>query len=150
MHRWVVALFAAFISISATAGAWGDGSFDNDDALDWVDRCTKRGSSKLVAATLNKAFGSGEIESADGSAVVVAAEVVAAAKGNPSPQLPPDLRSWLERQAKGELAQLSQIARRALVRVKNSKTSELAQLWEEGKTNRWTQRIAELEERLAK
>ena len=150
MQRLAILVFAAVVSIAATAGAWGEGSFDNDDARDWVGQCTNRGSPSLVAATLSKALGPGEIDAADGSTAVAAAEVVAAANGHPSPHLPRALASWLERQSKGELAELSPLARRALARVKDPKISELAQLWQEAKSSGWPHRIDELVGRLAK
>src|SRR5450755_543412 len=111
MNRLLVALAAFSVSLSAVAGAWGDGSFDNDDALDWVSQCTKSGEAKLVAATLNKALSSGEIDAADGASIVAAVEVVAAANGKPSPNLPSELRSWLERQPRGEITQLVPLAK---------------------------------------
>lgn len=130
------------------AGAWGEGSFENDDALDWVSQCTQSAGTKVLAATLTSALKAKYLEAPDGSAAVAAAEVVAATQGRADPALPKELRSWLERQPKAEFAALLPMARQVLKKVRNPKESELALLWSEGKGIRWESRIAELEARL--
>lgn len=81
----------------ACMGAWGYGSFENDDALDWVGDLTDGRSLKPVEAALDAALGaeadfgiSGEAEC--GSA---AAEVVAALGGAPSGDLPEEIAEWI-------------------------------------------------------
>ena len=126
----------------------GEGNFENDDALDWIGQCTQSTGTKVVSATLTAALKAQYIEAPEGSAAVAAAEVVAAARGKPNPDLPKELRSWLERQPKTELAALSSLAKQVLRKVRDPKASELRQLWSEGKSNRWESRIAELEARI--
>lgn len=143
------ALFVlAFFSMSAMAGAWGDGSFENDDALDWVVECTQSAGPQVVAATLNGAIKAKYLEAPEGAAAVAAAELVAAARGKPSPNLPIELAAWLQRQPKAQLASLAPLARQALGKVLNPEASELRQLWSGDKKDRWESRIAELEARL--
>jgi hypothetical protein len=148
MHRIIALLVSLILSSSAMAGAWGEGSFENDDALDWVSQCTQSTGTKVVAATLTSALNAKYLEAPEGSAAVAAAEVVAAAQGRASSTLPKELRVWLERQSKTEIAALSSMAIQALKKVRNPKSSELKQLWSEGKSKQWESRIAELETRL--
>lgn len=138
-----------FASI-AHAGAWGDGSFENDEALDWVADCVRSNSVTPVRDTLNGALRGKYLEAPEGSAVVADAEVVAAALGNPSPKLPAELRSWIQHQPAEQLAGLAPLARSAIARLRDPKVSELRQLWSEGKPNTWLDVITELESRLGK
>jgi hypothetical protein len=148
MNRIYALLVCILVSASAHAGAWGEGSFENDASLDWVSECTKSAGAKLVSGTLNAALKAEYLEAPEGSAAVAAAEVVAAARGKPSPDFPKELAVWLERQPKAQLAGLATLARQALRKVREPKTSELKQLWSEGAKNRWDLRIAELAARV--
>jgi hypothetical protein len=143
-------LLTLLVSSFAHAGAWGESSFENDDALDWVAECTQSKGIAPVTRVLDKALKAEYIEAPEGSAAVVAAEVVAAALGKPSAKLPPELRAWIQRQQPDKLAQLAPIAKRVLVRIQDPKVSELQQLWSEGKQSKWPAAIAELSARLGK
>jgi hypothetical protein len=132
------------------AGAWGTGSFDNDDALDWAGNCARATSVSPVVAAFEAAIRDKYVEAPEGSQAVAAAEVVAAALGKPNPKLPPELYAWVKRQSSAELAKLVPQARAALVRVLDPKASELRQLWSEGKPNKWPEAIGELQARLGK
>lgn len=142
------ALSLVLITGIARAGAWGDGSFENDDALDWGGECTSAKSVKPVSAALNVALRNKLIEAPDGAAAVAAAEIVAAALGQPSPKLPSQLRDWMKRQSSAQLVALAPNARSALTRVADPETSELAQMWSQVKANKWLESIAELQARL--
>jgi len=149
--KLIVSLIAwSMLTGTAYAGAWGDGSFENDDALDWVADCVKSATPVPVSAAIDAAVRSKYIEAPEGSAAVAAAEVVAAALGKPSSKLPSELRAWVQRQSTEQLAQLAPAARTALARILDSKVSELRQLWSEGKPNTWSQNIVELQSRLTK
>lgn len=134
----------------ARAGAWGEGSFENDDAVDWASECARSTGVKMVAAALDTAIKAKHLEAGEGSAAIVAAEVVAAAIGKPNAKLPKELNAWMRRQSKAELQTLVPMARQALRKVLDPKASELKQLWSEGRKNRWESSIAELEMRLAR
>lgn len=78
-------------------GTWGYGSFENDDALDWVGDLAEARSLKPVGAALDAAlsptadFGiSGEAEWG-----MAAAEVVAALGGAPVGDLPEEVTAWI-------------------------------------------------------
>lgn len=134
--------------IVANAGAWGEGSFDNDDALDWVATCVAARSVAPVKDALERALRNRYVELPEGSGAVVAAEVIAAAKGRPHPKLPAELATWTKRQPAGALAQLAPLAKRALARLRNPKVSELRGSWDEGNSAKWLKAVAELESRL--
>lgn len=148
MKRLLLLLGTLLTCSICLAGAWGPGNFDNDDALDWAGQCAASKGAGVVAATLQSALQAGEIEAPDGAMAVAAAEVVAAAKGKPGKALPRVLRDWLERQSKADIARLAPIARKAIVRVKDPKLSEMAQLWHESSDKQWLNMMAELEIRL--
>jgi len=142
----VVAFMAA--SPVAMAGAWGDGSFENDDALDWAATCSEAKSIAPVREALERSLHASYLEAPDGSEAVAAAEVIAAAKRNRMAGLPPDLAAWVKRQSPAALAKLAPLALRALKRVRDPKTSELRQLWDPVKPAKWITVITDLESRL--
>lgn len=143
------ALLAALLTCSVClAGAWGSGSFENDDALDWVSLCTAAKGGAAIASALNVAIHPGNLDVAEGAAAVAAAELVAAANGKPGEALPKTVADWLNRQPKQEIAKLAPDAKRALARVKDPRSSELAQLWSETADTHWRDTVANLEARL--
>jgi hypothetical protein len=135
-------------SSTALAGAWGEGSFDNDDALDWAAACAAAKSAAPVRETLERALRAKYLEAPEGSSAIAAAEVVAAAKGKANPKLPAPLAAWTKRQPARALSQLAPLASRVLIRVRHPKQSELRALWAEGDPAKWLAAIADLESRL--
>ncbi|SFN43433.1 protein of unknown function [Formivibrio citricus] len=78
--RFFFALFLMFFATTfAQAGAWGEGAFDNDDALDWVAQCTRSKDITPVSRALQAVLSTEYIEAPEGSAAIAAAEVVASA-----------------------------------------------------------------------
>lgn len=147
--RFLISLTVVLLlATQACAGTSGPGSFDNDDALDWIAECVAAKDAQAVTAALKAALGKGPLEAPSAAAAVAAAEVVAAARGKPAKGLPPELREWVERQAKPALTNLAPMALQALGRVKDPKISELRQLWAESQANPWLAAIADLERRL--
>lgn len=148
MKRALVASLLAVLPLLVHAGVWGEGSFENDDALDWVGQCIKAGTTAPVSAALAAVLDGRYVQAPDGSEAVAAAEVIAAAMGKPGADMPPELRAWMRRQPADELRGLAPMARRALSRVLDPKVSELSQLWAEARSTQWTEAIADLERRL--
>jgi hypothetical protein len=151
IKRFIVFSFASaslLFPILSFAGAWGDGSFQNDDALNWVRECVVSGNTQYISSTLDKALAAEYLEAPNGSAAVAAAEVVAAAKGRASAEFPEELQVWLNKQSKEKLQALSVLAVKTLRKVLDPKVSELKQLWSETGANRWDQGVVELEMRL--
>lgn len=148
VKRFSVLLATLLTSTVCLAGAWGPGSFENDDALDWATLCTASKGSAAIASALNVAVNPGNLDAADGAAAVAAAELVAATNGKPDSALPKELVDWLNHQSRQEIAKLAPDAKRALVRVKDARSSELAQLWDGSVDKHWIEAIANLELRL--
>ena len=68
-------------------GAWGIGTFENDDAGDWVDRLEESEGLTLLTETLAPAADpSGYLEAPTCTEALAAAEVVAALAGRPAPE----------------------------------------------------------------
>jgi Domain of unknown function (DUF4259) len=156
-RRWatniktVLAIFGVLLVSSLShAGAWGEGSFENDDALDWVAECVSSRGTSPIAESLNIVLGSDYVEAPDGAAALAAVEVVAAALGKPSAKLPPELRDWISKQSASELVRLAPDAQKVVDRISDVEVSELAQLWAEAEESNWQAAVAELSARLRK
>lgn len=129
-------------------GAWGPGSFENDDASDWVDDL--EGSSGI--GLLKEAFKAVEKnkfpESPDCCIAVAAAEVVAAAKGKPCADFPEALRAWLDSHKDiNAIKALDKVT--GLVLNKVQLKSELKEEWEESDDwLAWSKALNDLQNRL--
>lgn len=150
MHRIATLLLSLALACAAAAAPHGDASFQNDTALNWVRDCVERGNPEFLAEALQSAINSEFIERPDGETAVAAAEVIAAAGGQASTELPAELATWLQQQPHDSIAALLPQAREAIERVKDRKVSELSQNWSEQKDSLWPRRVAELEARLAR
>lgn len=117
---------------SAFAGAWDTGSFDNDDALDWVWELSESDDLSVVEDALQSAaVASDYLEAPTASMAIAAAEVVAALKGSPRPELPAEVTDWIKAHPLAVTDDLVRTARKAIENIKNVESSELAQLWTE-------------------
>ena len=148
MKRLAVALTFVLAFTGAHAGAWGDGSFENDDAMDWVNDCVHATSAAVVKAALDSVLAADVVEAPDASAAIAAAEVVAASLGKPSPAIPANLNAWLAGQPRAQIAAQAALAERALTKIEDPRHSELGQLWSEGKTNQWLSKVQALHARI--
>ena len=112
-------------------GAWGTGSFDNDDAADFVYDVESEGVDAIKAALLAASSNDDYLEVWDGTKAIAAAEFVAAANGDTS-GLDRTAREVFERFGRdlAALTALKEMARAAVERVMAPK-SELMELWEE-------------------
>ena len=134
-------------------GAWGTGSFENDDAHDWLNDFFDAPSMEAVeeALTTVAAFDADEyLEMPECGAALAAAEIVAALRGAPSSDLPADVTLWVREQRERDTsadARLVGLARRAVGRVKAD--SEMNDTWiNEATRQQWLTRVADLEARL--
>ncbi len=125
-------------------GAWGAGTFDNDDALDWLDDLMD-GADDAIRDAL-ESTGADPLEAPDASSALAAAEVVAAALGHPAADLPGEVSDWLEEHGTKQAAALAPLARQAVERV--SANSELKDLWDEGDPAGWNAAVDDLRQRL--
>jgi hypothetical protein len=126
-------------------GAWGAGTFDNDDALDWLDDLLD-GADDAIRDAL-ESTGADPLEAPDASSALAAAEVVAAALGRPAADLPGEVSDWLEEHGTKQAAALAPLARQAVDRVRQN--SELKDLWEETDPAEWTAAVDDLLARLS-
>lgn len=151
-ERIAVGLVVALLSGSASAGAWGSGAFDNDDALDFVAELARQRDPGLVYRTLQAARSRrGYLEAPEGSAAVAAAEVVAALNGHPRKGMPESLGRWMQGQKRPTKEQVS-LAVAAMGRVRGP-GSELNELWADAKPTdrqKWEAAMQDLITRLQK
>jgi hypothetical protein len=134
----------------AFAGAFGHGSFQNDDALDWVENELKESGMRAIQTALNAVLrmpAGDYLEAPACSAAIAASEVLAAALGRPAADLPSDAAAAAKRLPRPAAA-LWKDARAALDRILAK--SELRDLWSESKQfSEWKKTVEELKDRLA-
>ena len=112
-------------------GTWGAGSFENDDALDFLDELTAGADLGLVADAFQAVFDDEAFIEADEAQIAVAAgEVVAWLRGASGDSVPDELVDWRQTHAVTVDAGLVQRAVRAVEAVLHY--SALRLLWEEG------------------
>ena len=79
-------------------GAWGSGSFKNDDAMDWVWTLEGDTDGSVLRATLTPVAETSPddyLEAPDACCALAAAEVVAAGSGTPAIGLPEEVNRWV-------------------------------------------------------
>ncbi len=128
-------------------GAWGTGSFENDDALDFLAGLDEEEDTDAVLDALDAVADADYLEAPEASVAVAAAEVVAAMLGKPAPRLPKELAAWARTQGAPE-PELLTAATKALNAVLEK--SELKDLWDDSEeTERWVTGVKALLARLA-
>ena len=135
-------------------GAWGTGSFDNDDALDFVVRLEHEGRAVIRSALeeVTKLDTGDYLEAPEASAAIAASEVLAAARDGQISRLPQAAQDWLDgHRSRLATPALITLGHRAVERVLTQ--SELKELWEEGgdeaQSKAWEEGVRELVARLA-
>jgi Domain of unknown function (DUF4259) len=147
--RHLLVVLSIALSVGTSAGNWESGSFDNDDATDWVAMCTQSNGAGAVSKTLEMALKPVYLAASEASQTIAAAEVVTAARGKASQKLLKALGVWLQGQSKKEIAGLAPIASRAVERILKGKGSELQDLWKESKSyESWHGQMLDFAERL--
>ena len=151
MIRIIIAVFTLAWASFAMAGAWDTGPFANDDALDWVWELSESNDLSVIETTLEAAANSsGYLEAPTASMAIAAAEVVAALRGNPRPELPDEVTEWVRAHSISVSDDLLMIARKAVENTKKKDSSELAQLWMDSEElmNSWLKDLDDLLKRL--
>jgi hypothetical protein len=129
--------------------AFGPGSFDNDDALDWAAELEDTRGLKFVKATLREVIDAadGHLEAEAAARGIAAAEVVAGLNDAPGDDLPEEVENWIEEQRGRSEVDLSPLALEAVERVQTK--CELADQWKKGPDlQRWIDALKNLEDRL--
>jgi hypothetical protein len=136
---------------------WGTGSFENEDAQDFLGQLNSLGIDDLRPILARAADQDDYLEAPESSVAVAAAEVVAAlvvaakvdaAKEEaPSLAAPRQLVDWISKNQATAPPDLLDLARRAVDRVRTN--SELKDLWLEAEgLNEWSAALRDLRERL--
>lgn len=129
-------------------GGWGTGSFDNDDAQDWLGQLHSLTIDDLRSVLASAAHQGDYLEAPESSVVVAAAETIATLKGTPPQTVPREIAEWVSKVQGGANAELNELARRAVNKVRLN--SELKDLWLEAEgLNEWSASLRDLEQRLA-
>jgi hypothetical protein len=129
-------------------GAWGVGSFENDDALDWLAELEAEGlpaAGGALQSVLDLA--DDYLEAPECSAGLAASEIIAALRGNPAKNLPEKAAAWIAAHPGDPGSDLVTIARQAVDTIVTD--SELAELWSEsGDVEEWRSAVMDLQRRL--
>ncbi|SRR5712691_6352561 len=135
-------------------GAWGLGVFENDDAMDWAVDFEHAPSEQSLREAFEAAVAVEDYLERDlGSYALAAAEVLAAARGQPCRDIPPALRHWAAANTGIAAPELLAQARAAIERVTIVDSSEVAELWATtaapGDAAGWSTQIEQLKRRLS-
>lgn len=111
-------------------GCWGTGTFENDDAMDWVFGLDENAGLSPVEQVLHAPEDGEFLEAPEASEALAAAEVVAALLGHPAADLPVDVARWV---AEHRGLDARPLRESALLRTRAvlGDNSELRELWEE-------------------
>ena len=129
-------------------GAWDVGSFENDDAMDWVYELEEETGLAFLADALENVIDQkgGYPEAPECVIALCAAEVVAALLGSPADDLPDEVNEWVDDKPEPSDV-LVEMANSALDLVMVN--SELKDLWAESDEYReWQRTIKNLQSRL--
>lgn len=128
-------------------GAWGIRSFDNDDAADWVYELEESSGAEAIRAALQAISPDAYLEAAECSSALAAAEVVAALKGHPLANLPPEVVTWVADSNVEVDDDLLSLALMAIHRIETE--SALRELWQEtDEFDSWLATLTDLQLRL--
>jgi hypothetical protein len=133
-------------------GAWGSGSFENDNAVDWTYGLKGKSDLSYIEATLDRVLGSGTnyLEAPDAEEAIAAAEAVARLQGKFGSRdaYTQSIDDWVSGISIKPPPQLIEKARQVLIRVLQE-PSELLELWSESADAKaWKESVAALGSRL--
>ena len=129
-------------------GTWGKGSFENDDAMDWVYALEDSSDNSVIIEALDNTIDNKEnyLEAPDCSVSLAAAEVVAALKGKPAALLPKEVNSWIIKKPAPEESLINKAIKAVDIVILNS---ELKDLWSESdEFSQWKNCLDNLKSRL--
>ena len=126
---------------------WGSGSFDNEDAQEWLKQLPQLTTDDLQQV-LSRVDDETYLEAPESGVIVAVAEAIATLKGAPPEAAPQVITGWATKIKPESLADLAALAFRAVQRVRTN--SELKDLWLEADgLNDWSANLRNLEKRLA-
>ena len=126
-------------------------NFGNDEATDWLYDLEETYGAELLAEAFDTIIKGEFHEQADCCIALAAAEMVAAAKGKPAPDLPDEARKWLGNQETGDVNKIKGLNKKAITAVKKVQAhSELRDQWEDSDGwHSWNMVVEGLLKRLA-
>jgi hypothetical protein len=126
---------------------WGTGSFENEDAQNFLGQLKALGIEDL-RQILSRAADEGDyFEARESSVAIAVAEVIAALKSAASSNEPREIADWIDTNKAVPAPDLVDLAGRAVDRVRTN--SELKDLWLEAEgLNEWSAALRELQGRL--
>ena len=128
-------------------GAWGTGSFENDEAKDWVAGLDKIATEELTRILVRAADDPEYLEAPAAYVAIAAGEVVAALGRAPAEGVPVAIAEWARKHSEALTPELKALAIRTLERVRTN--SEVKDLWMQADgLNDWIVAIRELQGRL--
>jgi uncharacterized protein DUF4259 len=126
---------------------WGTGSFENEEAQNFLAKLKSLGIDDL-SPILTRAADHDYVDAPESTVTIVVAEIVAAAKGKPPQTVPNQIAEWIAKIEGSPSSQMSDLARRAVEKVRTN--SELKDLWLEAEgLNEWSAVLRDLEGRLS-
>ena len=130
-------------------GAWGFGSFDNDQALDFLSDLEESGPELLRECVDMSTWKEPTLDECTSTDLIAASEIVAAMTGRPAADLPEEASQWVADHQGLDLSHLISHCRSGLAKVVQP-GSGLNELWEENKEQypKWKQAVQELADRL--
>ena len=132
-------------------GAWGIGTFENDDAVEWLDELQASADSSVLQTALERPENDEEyIESPEGIHILCAGEILAALQDQPTTDLPDEARDWVQEHKSLDVSALIPIATRKIDHVLDD-GSELRELWQENEADypAWRENVLALKARLS-
>lgn len=129
-------------------GTWGPGSFDNDDASDWIaDFCDNPDETAITDTLLAVINTDGYLDASECFSGIAAAEVIAALKDAPNPNLSGEAKECIAALQTNADDDKVTLALSVIERIRAE--SELKELWEESEdASEWYQALDDLEQRL--
>ena len=128
-------------------GAWGHGSFDNDDAQDWLFELTESADGQALEAAVTAVDSDEYLEATECNIALAAAEIVAAIHLGDDENLPEEVRAWVEENDIG--VSTEQVSAAAVAVAKIRLDSELQELWEDSEEyDAWVALVSNLEANL--
>jgi hypothetical protein len=127
---------------------WGTGSFENEDAQNFLGTLHSKLPEDLQQIFVRIADHPDYLGTPESGVAIAAAEVVATAKGNPPHTVPREIAEWVAKVEGAPSAEMSEVAQRAVGRVRTN--SELKDLWLQAEgLNDWSAALRDLENRLS-
>ena len=146
IHVQLSVLALIFLGSIAAAGTWGVGSFENDDALEFVSEVLSERMPEPISGPFKHAHHiNGYIDATLGARILVAAEAYAAMNGKPGDDLPEEFATRFAPLPCKPDRKIIGSVEKSVRMVMDVNSSELAQLWRESPDyEKWIEGVQDL------